>query len=78
MLFTKPSRTILRRWGERIAVSPMNEKPDGERCHPCPFCDAPVDPIYPFCKDCGRKLNYCKICGKPLPPTQEVCSQCMK
>jgi hypothetical protein len=45
------------------------------RCS-CPFCDALVEKVFPFCKDCGKELNYCEKCGKPLSPTQRVCPDC--
>jgi hypothetical protein len=52
-----------------------NKREDKSRCA-CPFCDAPVKKVFPFCKDCGKELNYCSECGKPLPPTQKVCPDC--
>ena len=42
----------------------------------CPFCDAPAEKLYPFCKDCGKALSHCKICGKPLPPHMDICGEC--
>jgi predicted amidophosphoribosyltransferase len=43
---------------------------------PCPFCDGPVEKPYPFCKDCGRKVEFCSECGKPLPPDTRICPEC--
>jgi predicted amidophosphoribosyltransferase len=42
----------------------------------CPFCDAPMKDVYPFCKDCGKELHRCKVCGKPIPPHMDLCGDC--
>jgi hypothetical protein len=55
-----------------------NAKGDGGKPCSCPFCDAPVQNVYPFCKDCGKELNHCSECGKPLPPGQDLCPKCSK
>jgi predicted amidophosphoribosyltransferase len=34
-------------------------KPEDKSCCACPFCDTPVEKIYPFCEDCGKEFNYC-------------------
>lgn len=49
---------------------------ENKGCCACPFCDAPVKVVYPFCKECGRELNYCTKCGKPIPPTRQICDEC--
>ncbi len=43
---------------------------------PCPFCDAPVEKVYPFCKACGKKISFCKKCGKPVPEGTDLCEEC--
>ena len=46
-----------------------------KRCS-CPFCDAPVEKVYPFCEDCGKEFDYCEKCGRPLPPGRHLCPAC--
>jgi predicted amidophosphoribosyltransferase len=48
---------------------------EGKECS-CPFCDAPAEKMYPFCKDCGKVLKHCKVCGKPVPPHRDICAEC--
>ena len=64
--------------GEAIQVSetPSNAEGGESRTCACPFCDAPTEKMYPFCKDCGKVLSHCKVCGKPLPPHRDVCGEC--
>ena len=54
---------------------PRDRGGDRKRCS-CPFCDAPVEKVYPFCEDCGKELDYCSKCGRPLPPGRKVCPEC--
>jgi predicted amidophosphoribosyltransferase len=42
----------------------------------CPFCDAPMEEAYPFCKECGRKLRRCLKCGHVLAADQSACPVC--
>ena len=44
----------------------------------CPFCDAELEKVYPFCKDCGKEIRVCSKCGRPVPPHVEICSDCRK
>jgi predicted amidophosphoribosyltransferase len=49
---------------------------EGKTPCPCPFCDAPLDKVYPFCKDCGKEVNRCKDCGKVIPAGEDTCEDC--
>jgi len=48
----------------------------GEAPCVCPFCDAPADKVYPFCKSCGKEINRCPGCGKVIPQDQDTCPDC--
>jgi predicted amidophosphoribosyltransferase len=54
--------------------SPSEKK--GEAPCACPFCDAPTDQAYPFCKACGKDLRRCPVCGKALAQDQDTCPEC--
>ncbi|MFZ1947225.1 MAG: zinc ribbon domain-containing protein [bacterium] len=52
---------------------------DGAKPHgpcQCPFCDAPTEEAYPFCKECGRKLRSCPKCGRVLAAGESACPVC--
>ena len=42
----------------------------------CPFCDAPVEEAYPFCKACGQRIRRCATCGRVLAASDKVCPHC--
>ena len=48
----------------------------GEAPCTCPFCDAPMEKVYPFCKICGKNLNRCSGCGKVIPEGDDTCEDC--
>jgi predicted amidophosphoribosyltransferase len=48
----------------------------GEAPCACPFCDAPLERAYPFCKTCGRDLKRCPGCGRVIPQDEEMCPEC--
>jgi predicted amidophosphoribosyltransferase len=54
----------------------QTDKSEARKHCSCPFCDAPVKKVYPFCEDCGKELDYCEKCGKPLPPGRHLCPDC--
>jgi predicted amidophosphoribosyltransferase len=51
------------------------EKKGDSNCK-CPFCDAPVEKAYPFCKTCGKDFNRCSVCGKVIAEDRELCPEC--
>ncbi|HEC83209.1 MAG TPA: hypothetical protein ENI46_01825 [Firmicutes bacterium] len=59
-----------------MGVKPGEKRRKDGQCCACPFCDATLEPVYPFCRECGKKVNYCSKCGKPIPPTKQVCDDC--
>jgi hypothetical protein len=50
-------------------------KKKGEAPCPCPFCDAPTEMAYPFCKSCGKDLKRC-TCGRVIPQDEDKCPEC--
>ena len=57
-----------------------DEKPSegkkGDTPCACPFCDAPAEQTYPFCKTCGKEIKRCPTCGKALAQDQDTCPEC--